>query len=56
MPESIQYSYYGQKVAMGIMRELGEWVNTQKDVRKGCILSPDLSYLYIEEALKTLKC
>ena len=38
----IRNMYYGQKAAIKIKGELGEWVCIQKGVRQGCILSPDL--------------
>ena len=51
----IRNMYYGQKAAIRIKGELGEWVCIQKDVRQGCILSPDLFNLYSEKALKTIR-
>jgi len=51
----IRNMYYGQKAAIRIKGELGEWVCIQKDVRQGCIQSPDLFNLYSEKALKTIR-
>ena len=51
----IRNLYYDQKAAIRIMGELGEWVDIQKGVRQGCILSPDLFNLYSEEALRKIR-
>ena len=51
----IRNMYYGQKAALRIKGELGEWVCIQKVIRQGCILSPDLFNLYSKEALKTIR-
>ena len=51
----IRNLYYGQKAAIRITGEIGEWVDIQKGVRQGCILSPDLFNLYSEEALRKIK-
>ena len=51
----IRNVHYGQKAAIRIKGELGEWVCIQKGVRQRCILSPDLLNLYSEEALKTIR-
>ena len=50
----IRNVYYGQKAAIRINGEIGEWVDIQKGVRQGCILSPDLFTLYSEEALREI--
>ena len=47
----IRNLYYNQKAAIRIQGELGGWVDIQKGVRQGCILSPDFFNIYIEEAL-----
>ena len=47
--------YYGQKAAIRINGELGEWVDIQKGIRQVCILSPDLFNLHREEALRKIK-
>ena len=51
----IRNLYYGQKAAIRINGEIGEWVDIQKGVRQGCILSPDLFNLYSEKALRKIK-
>ena len=48
----IRSLYYDQKAAIRIMGDLGEWVDIQKGVRQGCILSPDFFDLYSEGALR----
>ena len=51
----IRNLYYGQKAAIRLNGEIGKWVDIQKGVRQGCILSPDLFNLYSEEALRKIK-
>ena len=51
----IRNLYYGQKAVIRINGEIGEWVDIQKGVRRGCILSPDLFNLDSEEALRKIK-
>jgi len=48
----IRNMYYGQKAAIRIKGELGEWVCIQKGVRQGCIQSPDLFNLYMKKPLR----
>ena len=51
----IRNLYYDQKAAIRIQGELGGWVDIQKGVRQGCILSPDIFNLYSEEALGKIR-
>ena len=51
----IQNLYYNQKAAIRINGELSDWVDIQKGVRQGCVLSPDLFNLYSEEALSKIR-
>ena len=51
----IRNLYWDQKAAIRLHGELGEWIDIQKGVRQGCILSPDLFNLYSENALSKIK-
>ena len=47
--------YWEQKAAVRLHGELGDWMEIQKGVRQGCIISPDLFNLYSERALSKIK-
>ena len=51
----IKNLYYGHKAAIRANGKRGGWVDIQKGVRHGCILSPDFFTLYSEEALRKIK-
>ena len=51
----IKNLYWEQKAAVRLHGELGDWMEIQKGVRQGCILSPDLFNLYSERALSKIK-
>ena len=51
----IRNLYWEQKAAVRLHGELGDWMEIQKGVRQGCILSPDLFTLYSERALSKIK-
>ena len=47
--------YWYQKAAIRLHWELSDWIDIQKGVRQGCILSPNFLNLYSEKALSKIK-
>ena len=47
----IKNLYWSQNAAVIVEGELSDWVEIQRGVRQGCVLSPDLFNLYSEGAL-----
>jgi hypothetical protein len=47
--------YWDQKAAMKVKDDTSEYINIKRDVRQGCILSPDLFNIYSEMILRNLE-
>ena len=51
----IRNLYWEQTATIRIDGELSKWTSIKRDVRQGCVLSPDLFNLYSEVILRKLK-
>ena len=47
--------YWEQKAVMKVNNDISEYINIQRGVRQGCVLSPDLFNIYSEMILRNLQ-
>ena len=51
----LRHLYWNQSAALRVGGELSGWVQIEKDVRQGCVMSPDLYNIYSEAIMDSIR-